>query len=84
MQRNFLSFRVLQDLVITDCRYNLGSDKADKLVFIMQNYSALENYIKKWPIEQENESDIGHESDLKYQRKYGKGKNNEWTIAKVL
>ena len=51
-------------LVITDRRYNLDSDKADKLVFIIQNYSALENYIKKWPIEQENESDIGHESDL--------------------
>jgi hypothetical protein len=51
-------------LVITDRRYNLDSDKADKLVFIMQNYSALENYIKKWPIEQENESDIEHESDL--------------------
>ena len=33
-------------LVITDRRYNLDSDKADKLVFIMQNYSALENYIK--------------------------------------
>ena len=51
-------------LVITDRRYNLDGDKADKLVFIMQNYSALENYIKKWPIEQEDESDIGHESDL--------------------
>ena len=32
-------------LVITDRRYNLDSDKADKLVFIMQNYSTLENYI---------------------------------------
>ena len=51
-------------LVITDRRYNLYSDEADKLVFIMQNYSALENYIKKWPIEQENENDIEHESDL--------------------
>ena len=54
-------------LIITDRRYNLDGDKADKLVFIMQNYSALENNIKKWSIEQENESDIEHESDLSLQ-----------------
>ena len=44
IQLNCLSFQVLQDhvkafpasgLVITDHRYNLNSDKADKLVFIM-------------------------------------------------
>ena len=49
-------------LVIIDRRYNLDSEKAGKLVFIMQIYSALRT--RKWPIEQENESDIGHESDL--------------------
>ena len=53
-------------LVITNRRFNLDSDKADKLVFIMQNYPTLENHVKKWPVEpkRESESDIKHEADL--------------------
>ena len=37
----------------------------------MQNYSTLENHVKKWPMETKNESesDIKHEADLKTQQR---------------
>ena len=53
-------------LVNTDRRYNLDSDKADILVFIMQNYSTLEKHVKKWPMKPESES----ESNMKLKVKF--------------